>query len=107
VVGVVFAGNANSAHDEQVAISKAAGGHACAPGSATCDAFHSKGADVSSASTISYVGYIAGGAGLAAALVWTGYNLFAKSDPAKNGSKTSFTPWIGSQGAGASFELKY
>ena len=104
VVGAVFAGSSNSAHDDQVSIQKANGGHACFDKTSTaCSQFNSKGSDVSTDSTIAIVGFVAGGVGLAGALAWTGYNLFAKPK-SDNTSQTMFAPWVGPQGGGASIQ---
>jgi len=110
VVGAVFAGNSNSAHDDQEKIKSANGGHACLdPTSAQCKQFNSKGDDVKSAATISYVGYIAGGVGLAGALVWTGYNLFSggKADASTDPAKVTWLPWLGREGGGASMKISF
>jgi hypothetical protein len=110
VVGIVFAGNANGAHDDQLAISKAAGGHACTVhGSATCTAYLSKGSDADSAATVSVVAYGVGGLGLAGALVWTCYNLMSggKGDDKGTPSRAQVKPWFGATGGGTNVELSF
>ena len=110
VTGAIFAGNSNSDRDDQKSIQRTAGGHACVDqASASCDSFKSKGSDSDSAKTVSIVGYVAGGALLAGALAWTGYNVFHSSDgkAASGGSGVSLQPWFGARSGGLTFDLTY
>jgi hypothetical protein len=107
VVGVVFAGNANGAHDDGVAISKAAGGHPCAPGSTTCSSYKSKVDDQNSAAVISYVGYGVGAAGLAVAAVWTIVNLRKGNDADAAPKGASVNPWVSPVGGGVSVGMSF
>jgi len=105
VVGAVFSGQSSDAKNQQLSIYNGAGGHPCADRSSpTCSSFKSKGSDVSTDSTIAYVGYIGGGVLLAGGIAWAALNLMRKDDTK---SQSTFTPMVSPTAAGMTWQVTY
>lgn len=108
VLGGVFAGASQSSKDESEGMRRTAGGAGvCAPpGGTACEAYREKRSDAESQATLSYVGYVTGGvllaAGVATFIFWPKSK--AESAPTQG---MRFTPILGPQAAGGSFELTF
>jgi len=74
--------------------------------SQTCKQFHSKGDDVKSAATLSYVGYGVGAAGLAVAAVWTYFNVTKPKDT-QPATGVSVVPWADRNGGGGAMHFSF
>lgn len=107
VMGAVFASGAQSAKEEFEALRRQSPGICAPPGStAECNAYDDKRSDAKSQTTLSYVGYVAGGVLLAGAVA-TFFVLAPKSTKSASSHGIIFTPSVGPQTAGGSLHIRF
>ena len=105
-VGIAFASSSQSAKTDSEDIRRANPALCTAPPEASCETYKSKRSDADSASTLSYVGYIAGGALLAGAAV-TAIVLWPRSKertgkaPSRSIGADAVAPMVGGGAYGA------
>jgi len=111
-VGIGMAASSQSAKDDSEALRRANSGICAERTAALCTQYEDKRSDAESASTISYVGYIAGGALLAGAVAT--YFLWPKSTErgpggagGSSGATSRVTPLVGAGVMGAGFEGRF
>jgi hypothetical protein len=106
VMGAAFASSSQSSKDASEGLRRTSVGLCAPPGGAACTEYDAKRADAESQATLSYVGYVAGGALLAGALA--SFLFWPKSPKSLSPSRGMIlTPHVGPQAAGANLQLHF
>lgn len=106
VMGAAFASASQSSKDDSDALRRASPGLCAPPGGPACHEYDAKRSDAESQATLSYVGYVAGGALLAGAIA--SFVFWPKSGKSTSPARGMIvTPHVGPQVAGGSLELRF
>lgn len=106
VMGGVFASSSQGSKDDAEALRRATPGLCAPPVGQACNDYDAKRSDAESQATLSYVGYIAGGALLAGAVAT--FVFWPKSRKSTTPSHGMiFTPAVGPRAAGGSIQLHF